>query len=394
MYNSFLLRLFYFCRNQASLTMIQLQGKTRNLFLIVGGIFTLFLIWYFSSIVTYILISAVLSLMGRPIVRSLQKIKIWRIKFSRSFSAFLTLILIWFLFIGFFRFMIPLLVNEFEQLSTIDLETVIEEVEEPVRQFMSFTNSGSNVEMNDQTFMEILKEQLSSKIDFSQLSEVLAFMAGTLGELLIAFFSVSFITFFFLNDENMFKEGILLIVPTEYEQKVEKILHSIYYLLRRYFVGLMFEVLMVMILVTIGLTIVGISFQHAVVIGLFCGLFNIIPYLGPWMGALVGILIGIAINLHSDFMSHTLPLLGFMTLVFAVVQIIDNILFQPLIYSSSVKAHPMEIFLVIMVAGSVAGILGMILAIPTYTILRVVAKEFFTNLKVVRKITENLDQIE
>lgn len=374
--------------------MIQLQGKTRNIFFAIGGLLVLFLIWYFSSIVTYILISAVLSLMGRPIVKVLQKIKFWKIKFSRSVSAFLTLLFIWFLFIGFFRFMIPLLVNEFEQLSTVDFEAVIEEVEEPVRQIMSFANKGTDISMNDQTFIEILKEQLSTKIDFSQLSDVLGFLAGTLGEILVAFFSISFITFFFLNDENMFKEGILLIIPTEYEKKVENILHSIYYLLRRYFVGLMFEILMVMVLVTLGLTIVGIGFQHAIIIGLFCGLFNIIPYLGPWMGALVGLLIGIAINLHSDFMSHTLPLLGFMVLVFATVQIIDNILFQPIIYSSSVKAHPMEIFLVIMIAGSVAGILGMILAIPAYTILRVVAKEFFTNLKVVRKITENLNQIE
>ena len=93
-------------------------------------------------------------------------------------------------------------------------------------------------------------------------------------------------------------------------------------------------------------------------------------------------------------MSHTLPLLGFMTLVFALVQVIDNVLFQPLIYSSSVKAHPLEIFLVILAAGSMAGIVGMILAIPVYTILRVVAKEFFDNLKIVKKITENLDRVD
>ena len=109
------------------------------------------------------------------------------------------------------------------------------------------------------------------------------------------------------------------------------------------------------------------------------------------MGATVGILIGIAINIHADFMGHTLPVLGFMLLVFVVVQVIDNILFQPLIYSSSVKAHPIEIFLVIMIAGSLAGILGMILAIPAYTIVRVIAKEFLENLKIVRKLTENLE---
>ena len=130
------------------------------------------------------------------------------------------------------------------------------------------------------------------------------------------------------------------------------------------------------------------------VIGLFAGMFNVIPYLGPWMGAALGLLIGAALNIHLDFMTEALPILGWMTLVFISVQIIDNVLFQPLIYSSSVKAHPLEIFLVIMAAGSMAGIVGMILAIPVYTIIRVIAKEFFDNMKLVKKITRNLEKEE
>lgn len=86
------------------------------------------------------------------------------------------------------------------------------------------------------------------------------------------------------------------------------------------------------------------------------------------------------------------PLVRWISLVRVKNYRIDNILFQPLIYSSSVKAHPLEIFLVILAAGNMAGIVGMFLAIPTYTIIRVVAKEFFENMKLVRKLTENLEQ--
>lgn len=190
----------------------------------------------------------------------------------------------------------------------------------------------------------------------------------------------------------MFREGILLIVPTELEEKVSHILDSIAYLLRRYFTGIILEVFMVMLLDTIGLNLIGLDFNHAVMIGLICGTFNVIPYLGPWMGSILGLLLGTALNINADFMSHTLPLLGLMTAVFISVQIIDNILFQPLIYSSSVKAHPLEIFLVILAAGSLAGVLGMFLAIPAYTIVRVIAKEFFDNMKLVRKLTEKLEE--
>lgn len=370
--------------------MIQIKGKTRLILLIAGTLFLIFLLWYFSEIVTYVLISVVLSFVGRPLVRWLTRIRIKNIQIPIGIAAFISLISIWIVFATFFRFIIPLLISELETFSQIDLDALLASVEEPLSQLLQFTGSDPLV-IDNRTFYDVITDQLSKKIDLSQISNIFGFVAGTLGELLIAFFSISFITFFFLKDEKMFKGTIILLAPTEMEEKVAHILASISHLLRRYFIGLIFEVFMVMLLDTIGLTIVGIEFNHAVIIGLFCGLFNVIPYLGPWMGAAVGLLIGAALNINADFMSHTLPLLGLMAIVFGSVQIIDNILFQPLIYSSSVKAHPLEIFLVILAAGSLAGIIGMILAIPVYTILRVVAKEFFENMKIVKKLTENLD---
>lgn len=369
--------------------MIQLKEKTRSILLIAGFIFVIFLLWYFSAIVTYILISVILSFLGKPLVRWITLLKYKNIKIPKGLAAFITLVVLWIVFISFFSFIIPLLINELNTFSQIDFAAVLNSIEEPLIRLTKFLGKDPVI-FENQNFMDVVTEKIADKIDFSQLTTLFTSIAGTIGELLIGFFSVSFITFFFLKEETMFREVVILLVPTTYEVKVAHILDSISFLLRRYFIGLVFEVSMVMLLVTIGLSIVGIEFQHAVVIGLFCGLFNIIPYLGPWMGAAVGLLIGLALNINADFMSHTFPLLGWMLLVFGSVQILDNILFQPLIYSSSVKAHPLEIFLVILAAGSLAGIAGMILAIPVYTILRVIAKEFFDNMKIIKKLTENL----
>lgn len=373
--------------------MIQLKGWARNTLLIIGGLFTIFLLWYFSAIVTYILISVVLSFIGRPLVRWLMSIRYKRFKIPKGLAAFATLLTLWIVFISFFRFMIPLLLSEMETLAKVDFTMVLDSIEEPLINILQIF-SKDQVTIESQNFLDIVTENLGAQIDFSKVSNWFGLIAGTIGELLIAFFSVSFITFFFLKDESMFRNFIILLVPTNLEKNVTHILDSISYLLRRYFIGLIFEVFMVMLLDTIGLTIVGLDFNHAVVIGLFCGMFNVIPYLGPWMGAALGLLIGAALNINADFMNETLPLLGWMTLVFGSVQVIDNVLFQPLIYSSSVKAHPLEIFLVIMAAGSMAGILGMILAIPVYTIARVIAKEFFVNMKLVQKMTKNLEKEE
>lgn len=371
--------------------MAQLKGWTKNLLFVVGGLFLVFLLWYFRTIVTYILISVVISFLGRPFMQWVSRLRYRKYKISRGIAAFLTLIVLWSLFFSFFSLIIPLIVNELEVLSSIDFEAVFHSVEEPLSKVIRFSGYDPVVIQN-RSLTDIIAEELGATINFSQVSNIFTFIASTIGELLLGFFAVSFITFFFLKDKNMFKDAILLLIPTEFESRVANILNSSSYLLRRYFIGIILEILMVMGLDTLGLTIVGLNFSHAVIIGLLCGLFNVIPYLGPWMGALLGLIIGAALHLNHDFLNYTLPLLGMMSVVFLVVQVMDNIIFQPVIYSSSVKAHPLEIFLVIIAAGSMSGILGMLLAIPVYTIIRVIAKEFLINMKLVKKLTRELDE--
>ena len=138
------------------------------------------------------------------------------------------------------------------------------------------------------------------------------------------------------------------------------------------------------------MSIVGVGFRLSLVIGLMAAVLNIIPYVGPWIGAVLGIFLGVASHLHLDLGTQLLPMIGYMTLVFIITQVTDNTIFQPLIFGTSVYAHPIEIFIVIMMAGSLAGIVGMILAIPTYTVIRVFAKEFFNNFRVVQKLTEKI----
>jgi predicted PurR-regulated permease PerM len=139
-----------------------------------------------------------------------------------------------------------------------------------------------------------------------------------------------------------------------------------------------------------GMTIVGIDFQQALVMGLILGIINVIPYVGPWIGLFIAIIMGVASHINMDFSTVVIPLIFYMILVEAIVHLIDNIVFQPVIFSNSVRAHPLEIFIVILAAGFAAGVPGMILGIPTYTVLRVFAREFFYNFKAVQKITSGL----
>ena len=143
-------------------------------------------------------------------------------------------------------------------------------------------------------------------------------------------------------------------------------------------------------LTTIALSLLGV--KNCILIGMFAGLMNVIPYVGPLLAAAFGVTIGITSNLELEFYTQLLPLVYKIALVFLIVQLIDSLIFQPLVISNIVKAHPLEIFLVILIAGTLAGIGGMIIAVPIYTILRIIAKEFLNNFKIVQQLTSELEE--
>lgn len=364
--------------------------RLRHILIFIGLIVLGFFLWYFRAIITYVLVSAVLSLVGRPAVNFLDKIHLGRIKIPRTVNALATLVLMWTLLFVFFRIFIPLIASQAEELSTLDMNTVSEKVELPLKNAIEFYNKFDINSDNGSSIEQFLSEKFISVMNFSAVSEFFGALAGLMGNIFIAFFSISFITFFFLKEKDLFYNAIMTTVPDKYVNGMTNVLHSIKKLLTRYFVGIIIQITGIITLVSVGLTIVGLDFSDALITGLVVGIMNVIPYLGPVIGACLGLIFGLATHLELPFYTELLPLLGWMLLVFIIVQVIDNVVFQPFIYSSSVNAHPLEIFLVIMMAGSVAGIVGMILAIPTYTILRVVAKEFFNKFKVVKKLTEKM----
>jgi predicted PurR-regulated permease PerM len=348
------------------------------------------IMWYFSNIVVYILISYVLSLIGHPLVTYLGKIRIKNIQIPKAIRALLTIIILWSLVFVFFRVFIPLFAIYGNELSQINVESVISGLEEPLNSIEKFINKLQVSSNKDISLQNIIANRIASFFNASLISNILGDLAGLIGNIAIAFLSISFITFFFLKEEELFYNGLFLFISSKYEERVAHVLASIKRLLSRYFIGIGLQITGIILLITIGLTIIGINFKLGLVIGLFAGIFNVIPYLGPIIGTAMGMLLGLATHLDLNFNDALLPLLGYMLIVFVCVQLIDNFVFQPFIYSSSVNAHPLEIFLIIMIGGSLGGVIGMLLAIPIYTIIRVIAKEFFSNFKIVQKITQRL----
>jgi predicted PurR-regulated permease PerM len=362
----------------------------RTLLVILGIILLGLLLWRFFNIVAYILIASVLSLITRPIVHLMGRIRIFGRQVPVSIRAFFTLFIIWTFFYTFFRLFIPLVASEAQELSTLETSVIVEEFQGPIQGLETWLNKLNLGGGEPFSLEHELQQRIADILNINVITEILATVAAILGNVAWAIFAISFITFFLLREEQLISNYIVTIFPKEKEESFLHALESVKHLLRRYFVGILVQMTGILTLVTAGMTIVGVGFRHGLVIGLLAAVLNIIPYLGPWMGAALGITLGVATHLDLDFTTQLVPLIGYMALVFIVTQLMDNTVFQPVIFGTSVYAHPIEIFIVIMMAGSLAGIVGMILAIPTYTVIRVFAKEFFNNFRVVQKLTEKI----
>jgi predicted PurR-regulated permease PerM len=213
-------------------------------------------------------------------------------------------------------------------------------------------------------------------------------VVSAFGGLLIGAFSILFITFFFLKEQGLFTSFLVALVPNAYEQQVRNTVDDVSRMLTRYFGGIVIQISIITLYVTIFLTVLGV--KNALLIGFFAGIINVIPYLGPLIGASFGVFITISSNLDLGFYNEMLPLLGKVVLVFATVQMLDNFVLQPFIFSNSVLAHPLEIFIIILMGAQLGGIGGMVLAIPAYTVLRVLARVFLSEFKIVKRITDRM----
>lgn len=358
---------------------------------LIGGIIAfllgIYLAWYFSDILVYILIAGILSFIGHPLVRLFDRIKIKNFKMPHTVSAILTLIIMLGFIILLTSIFVPIISKQAQVISNIDFQFLGKQFDEPLQEIEDFLIEYKLIE-SDLTLENIVSEEMESIVNLTSAENVFQNVLGFAGTLFIGLFSVVFLTFFFLRDEHLFFNGIMLFVPTKYEAQGARILSDTRRLLSRYFVGLSTEILSMITIISLSLLIFGV--ESALLIGFLGGLLNVIPYLGPIIGVVMGIIIAATSNLSMGMYGDIVPITLIIFGTFAIANMIDNMILQPLIYSTSVKAHPIEIFLIILMAGSLAGIPGMILAIPGYTVLRIIAKQFFTDSKLVKKLTENI----
>jgi predicted PurR-regulated permease PerM len=343
--------------------------------------------YFFSVILIYIFTALIISLMGNPIVRMLDKVHIWKIRLPHSFNALIALLVVVGIFSALFYFLIPVLVDQAQYISQVDIYGILNNLKEPINHLEDQLREYHILSPTD-TFEGIISTYVLDFLASINIQKFAGGLFGMLGQISIGVFSILFLAFFFLRDDRLVYKGLKTITPNESHDEIARILFYSKKMLSRYFIGLFIEQITMMTLISVGMYIVGLP--NAIFIGIAAGIFNIIPYLGPIIGGIVGSIIGLTALPSDLFATDAFPLLLQMLAVFGIANLIDNFVLQPVIYSRSVKAHPIEIFLVVIMAGMIAGPFGMILAIPAYTLIRIIAMEFFKNWSFVSKATQSL----
>ncbi len=355
------------------------KGILKALAIIVGIFLLLFFLYKIQSVLVYIAIAAVLSLIGRPIVRFFKT----KLKFKNIIAVVVTMLILIGLFIELVLMFIPLIVEQGRNLSLLNIDQLqgnLENLYYQISEYFAINNIDVAQSIED--------SMLLNKIDFSIIPVFLNSVVSGFGSFSIGLFSVLFITFFLLKDSHLLQQGILVFVPDNKETRYIKSFEKIKDLLSRYFIGLILQILILFIIYTTVLLIFGI--KNAIVIAFLCALLNLIPYVGPLIGGFLMLILTMSSNLGASFSDVILPKTIYVMIGFVFGQLVDNFFSQPFIFSKSVKSHPLEIFLVIIIAGLLFGVIGMIVAIPTYTALKVMLKEFFSENKIVKQLTKDL----
>ena len=355
------------------------NGIVRGVLILAGIVLLLYVLYLIQSVLIYLVVSLILTLIGIPIIAFLRK----RLKFNNIFATITTLLFFVLIIAGFVMMFIPLILNQGQSLSILNIQSIESTITNLTDQAAAFLD-GHGIDSSK----ALKTSNITSRLNFNFIPNFLNGILATVSSFGMGLASVLFITFFFLKDRLVFSRMAKSVLPEQHSERILNSVEKINHLLSRYFIGLLLQLFIVFICYLIILLIFGID--NAFVIAFLCAVLNIIPYVGPLIASILAALLTMINNIGGDFQTEILPVTIYVLIGFWIVQIIDNNVCQPLIFSNSVNSHPLEIFLVILIAGFLFGIMGMIIAVPLFTMLKVVGKEFLPDNKIVQMLTKKI----
>lgn len=347
--------------------------------------------WFFRSVLAYILIAVVVSLIAKPLMGLMQKVRIKGKKAPDWLLAAFSIIIVLGVLIAILTSVIPIISGIVKDISMVNIESAARGIAVPLAEFNEYLQNSFPQLGSDFRIEVTILNEIQKMFNVSAFSSVLGSAASFVTSMAIGLFSVVFIGFFFIKDDGLFTEIVCALVPDRHEATTEKAISDIGYLLSRYFIGVILEMIGVAMINFLGLMFIArLGFHASIGIAVLTGILNVIPYVGPFMGIILGTTLSILLKYTSiSPIGLDVNFWVFTAIIIAILyftQLIDNFVYQPLIYSTSIKSKPLEIFIVLLIVGHIGGPLSLIIAIPCYTVVRVIAFRFFGNIKAIKRL--------
>jgi putative permease len=265
---------------------------------------------------------------------------------------------------AFFVFLVPVLVQQLTSAREgFDIEVVVSVIE----RFERFLE----IRLGSLGFGDVDLVERAREWIVEHRGLLLSYLPGALG-VLSDLVIIPFVMFFLLKDGPAMLKTLISWVPNRYFEFTLNVLHKSNVQLGNYLRGQSLASLNVAILSGIALSVIGVDYY--VIIAIIAGFANLIPYVGPWAGAALAVLTAV-------FTTGTLDDAPWILMAFAAIQMVDNLLVQPLVVSRNVELHPLAALLAVIVAGQLFGFWGLLLAVPVYATIRVVILETVSNLR-------------
>jgi predicted PurR-regulated permease PerM len=338
---------------------------------LVIGIFLL-LAWLFSSIFWYLLISLIVSALLAPVVNNISEVHILRVKIPRGIAILIALALLGLAVFSFISLFVPLVSEQISVVKTIDFKNIPSHLSQPIAKTELFLIRNFQLKEQVGFLSNKVSDGVVHIVENIDVGSILNNIFSLAGSTFVAILGVGFFTFYLLYERGLVRNKIIDVIPNQYFEIMATALHKIEHLLSNYLRGILIESLAVGFLLWFGLSLV--ETPYSLNIAVFAAFINFIPYLGPLISTSFALLVTVSSSFimgDGEIGSWVLKVV----LVFLSVRLIDDVFLQPFIFSKSVKVHPLEIFVAVFAGASLAGAIGMILAVPTYTVIRVIYKE-------------------
>ncbi len=318
-------------------------------------------IFTFLKVLSPLFIGFVIAWLFNPLVKKLENKGV-----PRMFGSILVYAVFLIIIAVFLRFLVPTVYMQVNELIK-NLPAIFNEVKNSVNEiFMKFSHvEGLDIESirnNVMTTMEIKLTEFTTTFPTMLLDIIVKFFSS-----LVTIGLGLFIGLYMLFDFDSISRHFLNLLPERKRFEAQVLLNNIGGEVRKSVNGTMLVAVMVFVCDSIGFWIIGL--QAPVLFGLFCGITDLIPYIGPYIGGAVAVVIGFS---QSTF-------IGVMTLIICVVvQCVENFILQPVVMSKTMKLHPVTIMIGLLIFNNFFGIIGMILATPCIALLKVIW-EFIQN---------------